>query len=260
MTQTWPTDASPPPPPGRTATDPVVSIRHLTVKRGRVQVFDSLDLDLAAGRLTGLLGPSGCGKSTLIRAIVGIQRVQGGTVTVLGQPAGHPALRHRVTYAAQADGVYLDLTVIDNVTYFARLAGLSRTEVDRVITAVGLTDHARQSAGKLSGGQLRRVSLAIALLGAPNLIVLDEPTVGLDPVLRADLWTLFGDLARDGASLIVSSHVMDEATRCDDLVLMRQGRIVAQVTPAALLAETGQPDAERAFLELIRRDTAGDRS
>jgi ABC-2 type transport system ATP-binding protein len=230
------------------------------VRRGRVQVFDGFDLDLAAGRLTGLLGPSGCGKSTLIRAIVGVQKIQGGVVNVLGRPAGDAALRHRVAYSAQADGVYLDLTVSDNIAYFARLARQGRAEVRRVIEAVGLAGQAKQVAGRLSGGQLRRVSLAIALLGGPDLLVLDEPTVGLDPVLRADLWELFGRLAQGGASLLVSSHVMDEAARCDDLVLMRNGRVVAQTTLAGLLLQTGQPDAERAFLELIRRDTAGNKS
>ncbi|MDR1077745.1 MAG: ABC transporter ATP-binding protein [Propionibacteriaceae bacterium] len=229
-------------------------MRGLRVRRGRVQVFDGLDLDIAAGRLTGLLGPSGCGKSTLIRAIVGLQRVQAGQVTVGGLPAGHPQLRRRVTYSSQTDGVYLDLTVAQNVAHFTRLAGQPASEVERVIRQVDLSDQARQLAGRLSGGQLRRVSLAIALIGGPELIVLDEPTVGLDPVLRVRLWDIFADLAAQGHSILVSSHVMDEASRCDDLLLLRAGRLVAASRPADLLALTGQPDAERAFLELIRRD------
>jgi ABC-2 type transport system ATP-binding protein len=238
-----------------------VQVRGLKVKRGPTQVFDGLDLDIAQGRLTGLIGPSGCGKTTLIRSIVGIQKVQAGDVEVLGLPAGAPELRRRVTYSAQTDGLYRDLSVRDNVAYFAQIAGLPGGETDRVIEAVDLTPQAHQRAGQLSGGQFRRLSLAIALLGPPDLIVLDEPTVGLDPVLRADLWGMFADLARNGVTLIVSSHVMDEAARCDDLILLRQGRLVAATTPERLLADTGQPDADAAFLALIRQSggTAGGR-
>jgi ABC-2 type transport system ATP-binding protein len=229
-----------------------VTVRGLSVKRGRVQVFSGLDLDIGAGRLTGLIGPSGCGKTTLIRAIVGLQICQAGDVTVLGLPAGAPELRHRVTYSAQNDGLYRDLSVRDNVAYFAQIADLPGAEVDRVVEAVGLSGQAKQRADQVSGGQFRRISLAIALLGKPDLIVLDEPTVGLDPVLRADLWDLFAALARDGVTLIVSSHVMDEAARCDDLILLREGRLLAALTPAELLARTGQADADKAFLELVR--------
>jgi len=235
---------------------PAVSIAGLRVKRGKVQVFDGLDLDLAPGRITGLMGPSGCGKSTLIRCVVGIQNVQGGTVTALGLPAGTPSLRRRVSYSSQQASVYTDLSVGENVTYFTRLYGLAASEADRVITAVGLADQRGQRADDLSGGQLTRTSLAIALLGTPELVVLDEPTVGLDPVLRAELWGIFRDLADQGITLIVSSHVMDEANRCDDLLLMRAGRIVAHTTPANLLLESGKSDPDEAFLELIRRDAA----
>ena len=219
-------------------------------------MFDGLDLDLAPGRISGLMGPSGCGKSTLIRCVVGIQKVQGGTVTVLGQPAGTPGFRRRVSYSSQQASVYTDLSVGENVAYFARLFGLPSSEAERVVAAVGLADQSRQRADDLSGGQLTRTSLAIALLGSPELVVLDEPTVGLDPVLRAELWGIFRNLADQGITLIVSSHVMDEANRCDDLLLMRQGRIVAHTSPANLLLESGKSDPDEAFLELIRRDAA----
>lgn len=232
---------------------PAVSISGLRVKRGKVQVFDRLDLDLTPGRVTGLMGPSGCGKSTLIRCIVGIQKVQGGSVTVLGLPAGTPSLRRRVSYSSQQASVYADLSVSENIGYFARLYGLPSSEADRVISAVGLDDQRKQRADDLSGGQLTRTSLAIALLGSPELLVLDEPTVGLDPLLRAELWAIFRGLADSGITLIVSSHVMDEANRCDDLLLMRQGQIVAHTTPADLLTESGKSDPDEAFLELIRR-------
>ncbi|WP_319805274.1 ABC transporter ATP-binding protein [Microbacterium sp. YJN-G] len=204
--------------------------------------------------MIGLLGPSGCGKTTLMRAIVGVQRIHGGSVTVLGEPAGARALRHRVTYGTQGSAVYSDLTVQENLRYFASVAGASRTDVDRVIAQVGLASQARQSVDALSGGQVNRVSLAVALLGGPELVVLDEPTVGLDPVLRTELWNLFRELAAAGTTMLVSSHVMDEALRCDRLLLMRDGRIISDTIPQRLLADTGQADAEAAFLTLIERD------
>lgn len=231
-----------------------MSIRGLRVRRGAVQVFDGLDLELRPGRITGLLGPSGCGKTTLIRCIVGIQKVQAGSVTVLGRPAGQAELRHRVSYASQQVAVYLDLSVLENLRYFAALLGVDRAGVTAVLDEVGLDAQRDQRAGQLSGGQLRRASLAVALLGDPELIVLDEPTVGLDPLLRADLWRLFRRSVERGRTVLISSHVLEEANRCDDLVLMRQGRVIAQLSPAELLASTGRSDPEQAFTELIQRD------
>jgi ABC-2 type transport system ATP-binding protein len=237
--------------------DAAVAVRGLRVRRGRTTVFDGLDLDIARGRITGLLGPSGCGKTTLMRAIVGVQKTAGGTVTVLGSAAGSPALRRRVSYATQSAAVYGDVTVAENLRYFARVLGASRSDVDRVLDQVGLRAQASQLAADLSGGQESRVSLAVALLGSPEMIVLDEPTVGLDPVLRAELWGTFREIADAGATLLVSSHVMDEALRCDRLVLMRAGRLIADTTPAALRADTGADDPDEAFLELVRRDERG---
>ncbi|MGW8482012.1 ABC transporter ATP-binding protein [Microbacterium sp. NPDC055903] len=236
-------------------TDDAVTISDLRVRRGRRRVFDGVDLTVPRGRITGLLGPSGCGKTTLMRAIVGVQRVDGGRVRVLGEPGGSRALRHRVSYGTQGAAVYGDLTVRQNVAYIARLLGASRADVDRVVADVGLSAQSAQRADALSGGQLSRVSLAMALVGSPELVVLDEPTVGLDPVLRAELWELFRGLAERGVTLIVSSHVMDEAQRCDRLVLLREGRVIAETTPAELLADTGARDAEEGFLALIERDS-----
>ncbi|MEN2740580.1 ABC transporter ATP-binding protein [Microbacterium sp. X-17] len=233
-----------------------VVIRGLRVRRGRTTVFDGLDLDLPAGRITGLLGPSGGGKTTLMRAIVGVQIVNGGTVTVLGKPAGSAALRRRVAYDTQAASVYDDLTVAQNIRYFARVLGVGRKDESRVIGEVGLGPQARQLVGSLSSGQRGRVSLAVAMLGTPELVVLDEPTVGLDPVLRESLWALFRRIADAGATLLVSSHVMDEALRCDEVVLVRAGRVLAQTTPRGLLDETGSDDPDTAFLRLIERDSA----
>ena len=201
----------------------------------------------------GLLGPSGSGKTTLLRAIVGVQVFAGGTVDVLGHPAGSAVLRDRVGYVTQAASVYDDLTVRQNLKYFCSILGAPKTDVDRVIAETWLGTHANALVGSLSGGQRSRASLAAALLGSPQLLVLDEPTVGLDPVLRVELWTLFRALTKRGTTLIVSSHVMDEATRCDRLVLLREGGIIADTTPDELLTSTNTKDPETAFLALIER-------
>jgi ABC-2 type transport system ATP-binding protein len=228
-----------------------ISISQLVVRRGGRTVLDGISLEIAAGRITGLLGPSGCGKSTLMRAIVGVQRVAGGTVQVLGREAGTPALRRRVGYVTQAPSVYADLTVRQNLAYFARVLSAPREAVESVIATVDLADHAEAPVGRLSGGQRARVSLAVALLGQPELLVLDEPTVGLDPVLRRELWGTFRRLTDEGVTLLVSSHVMDEADRCDDLVLMRDGAVLASEPREQLLERTGQTDVEQAFLQLV---------
>jgi ABC-2 type transport system ATP-binding protein len=228
-----------------------IEIEHLRVVRGGRVVLPDLSLRIPAGQVVGLLGPSGSGKSTLMRAIVGVQIVESGRVSVLGLEAGSPILRARVGYLTQAPSVYSDLSVRNNVRYFARILGAPVGAVDETIEAVDLTDHADALVSRLSGGQESRVNLACALVGKPDLLILDEPTVGLDPVLRRDLWRLFHDLARSGISLLVSSHVMDEAIRCDRLVLLREGGVMADSTLEELLERTGAPDAERAFLTLI---------
>ena len=235
-------------------TSPAIEIRGLRVERGGRTVLPGVDLDVAAGRITGLVGPSGGGKSTLIRAIVGVQVVEGGTVTVLGAPAGSASLRPRVAYVTQSGSVYRDLSVIDNVAYNARILGATRDDVDRAIATVDLTEVAARRVGTLSGGQQHRVSLACALLGAPELIVLDEPTVGLDPLLRRDLWALFARLRDEGRTLLISTHVLDEAGNCDAVILLRDGRILAAETPEALRRDAGTDDLDEAFLRLIERE------
>jgi ABC-2 type transport system ATP-binding protein len=229
-----------------------IEVSGLVVVRSGREVLHGLDVAIPPGQVTGLLGPSGCGKSTLMRAIVGVQRTRAGGVTVLGDPAGSPGLRDRVAYQTQAASVYDDLTVTENLRFFARVLGVERAAVDRAIDAVDLGDHRDHIVGNLSGGQRSRANLAVALLGRAEVLVLDEPTVGLDPVLREELWTLFHRIADAGAAVLVSSHVMDEAERCDRLLLMREGRVIADGTPQEIREKAGVDDIEQAFLAIVR--------
>mgnify|MGYP001172731910 CR=1 FL=1 len=235
------------------ATDAIV-IDRLTVDRGGERVLDDLSCAVTGGRVTGLLGPSGSGKTTLIRAIVGTQRLRSGSVHVLGMPAGSAEARRRVAYMTQAASVYRDLSVRENVRYFGVLVGVGDPQVRDVLEQVGLTGWASSLAGNLSGGQLSRVSLACALVGSPDVLVLDEPTVGQDPVLREELWSDFRSRAASGTTVLVSSHVMDEAERCDELILLRGGRILDQDTPQQLRERTGTANLDAAFLRLIREE------
>ena len=235
---------------------PAVSVAQLTVIRGGRTALNDVTVDIAAGTITGVLGPSGCGKTTLIRSIVGTQTIAAGTVTVLGRPAGCAELRHRVGYVTQDATIYGDLRVVDNVRYFASLYGSGAPAADEAIANVGLNDHRSALCGNLSGGQRTRVSLACALVAHPDLLVLDEPTVGLDPVLRVDLWAQFHHLARRGTTLLVTSHVMDEAAHCGELLLLREGHLLAHTTPTKLREDTGCPSLEEAFLSVIRHSTA----
>jgi len=230
--------------------EPAIAVENLRVLRGGKLVLPEISFQVGRGVVTGLLGPSGSGKTTLIRALVGVQIVAGGDVKVLGRRAGSSELRPRVGYVTQAPSVYGDLSVRENLWYFARVLDAPRERIDEVIATVALQKQADQVVGTLSGGERSRVSLASALLGEPELLVLDEPTVGLDPVLRRDLWDTFHELASGGTTLLVSSHVMDEARRCDELVLLRDGRVVAMTTPDELLRQTGKNDLEDAFLAL----------
>ena len=238
-----------------TGRDAAIEIDHLRVIRGKRPALHDFSVRVARGSITGLLGPSGCGKTTLIRCIVGTQLIASGTVRVLGLPAGSAALRHRIGYLPQDPTIYNDLRIVDNVRYFAALYGFDGHAADSAIDRVGLSDHSTAYCGNLSGGQRTRVSLACALVCRPELLVLDEPTVGLDPVLRADLWEQFADLARGGTTLLVSSHVMDEAEHCADLLLMRDGHLVAHTTPNQLREDTRCTSLEDAFLSIIRRST-----
>jgi ABC-2 type transport system ATP-binding protein len=228
-----------------------VEVRDLVVQRGINRVLRGLDCTIAKGVVTGLLGPSGSGKTTLMRCIVGVQKIRSGTVQVFGEPAGSPKLRRRVGYMTQAPSVYGDLTVRENARYFASLYGIGAARADAAVSDVGLASAAGQLVSTLSGGQWARASLACALVSQPDLLVLDEPTVGQDPVLRNELWDRFRALAAGGTTLVVSSHVMDEASRCDRLLLVRDGDLIADDPPAAVRAAAGTDDLDEAFLRLV---------
>jgi ABC-2 type transport system ATP-binding protein len=231
-----------------------IEIRGLVVRRRGNTVLDHLDLAVPAGSVTGLLGPSGSGKTTLLRVLVGAQRRTSGTVTVLGRPAGDASLRKRIGYTTQIASVYPDLTALQNIRYYGTLHGVGRAAALDALARVDLAQYADRPVSALSGGQVNRVSLACALVSRPALLLLDEPTVGLDPVLRRDLWALFRAEAHEhGSTLVVSSHVLDEAAHCDRLLLLREGRLIADDTPAGLLAATDAADLDDAFLNLVLR-------
>ena len=233
-----------------------IAIQDLTVAKQGRPVLSDVTLAVERGKVTGLIGPSGSGKTTLLRAIIGVQKPGVGEVTVLGVRAGNKSLRSRIGYVTQSPAIYPDLTVVQNLRYFGSLAQATRQDVDIVISKVQLTKQANQLAGNLSGGQKARVSLAVALLGQPELLILDEPTVGLDPLLRAELWDMFADLASQGMTIVVSSHVMDEADRCDNLILLREGKVLWNDTRTALLAAMGAEHVGEAFIAAIRHQEA----
>jgi len=231
----------------------VASFTGVSVRRGKSTVLADVNLSLPAGQIIGLLGPSGAGKSTIMRALVGVQSKVSGQVSVLGSPAGSASLATRVAYSTQASSVFDDLNVRQNLEFARTIIGADPTRIDAVLAEVGLTNVAGQKVESLSGGQRNRVSLAIAMLGSPELLILDEPTVGLDPVLRAEIWGIFRDLANAGKTLLVSSHVMDEAERCDRLIFVREGRVIADDTLANILLATQTTSAEGAFLALAKK-------
>jgi ABC-2 type transport system ATP-binding protein len=233
-----------------------VKITNLSViLGGQVQALSNINLEFPLGKTIGVIGPSGAGKTTLIRGIVGRLRITSGDIAVLGEPAGSPGLRQRLSYMTHELSVYPDLTVRENLRYFVTMSGQSgkqaKETIINMLKAVDMSDKADSLVSNLSSGQKQRVSLAIALIGSPELMVLDEPTVGLDPVLREKLWGLFARLASQGTTLIISSHSMDEAERCDDLVLIRDGKLIAHSSPEELRKRTGTKTIEDSFLKLV---------
>ncbi|HSW84985.1 MAG TPA: ABC transporter ATP-binding protein [Candidatus Saccharimonadales bacterium] len=233
-----------------------VKINKLNVTLGgQVKALKNISLEIAEGKITGIIGPSGAGKTTLIKCIVGRLEVSAGTVEILGFRAGASQLRHQLSYMTQEQSVYSDLTVKENLLYFACMVGQTKKQagktIEKLLATIEMSDKQNALISNLSGGQKQRVSLAIALIASPKLMVLDEPTIGLDPALRERLWKIFNEIARQGTTLIISSHSMDEARRCEDLVLLREGEIIAHSSPQQLLKNTNTSNVEDAFLKLV---------
>ncbi|TAK77811.1 MAG: ABC transporter ATP-binding protein [Gammaproteobacteria bacterium] len=235
-----------------TSSSVALQASSLTVFREKTPVLSDLTFKLEAGQIVGLLGPSGSGKTTLMRAIVGVQTIEKGSLQVLGLPVGNRKLRSKIGYVTQSPSVYGDISIKQNLRYFGTLVGANNQQINTLLKQVQLYEIRSRLANDLSGGQRARLSLAIALLGAPEILVLDEPTVGLDPLLRRDLWNLFKNYAKEGVTLIVSSHVMDEADRCDYILLLREGRLLAQGDKKSILKNAREARTiESAFIRLV---------
>ena len=238
--------------------DAVVQATDLRKEFGPIHAVDGLSLSVSGGEIYGLLGPNGSGKTTLIRLLIGLLKPTSGSVSLLGQAMPDKAILAQVGYMTQASALYEELTVRENVAFFAAMCGeASQARVDEAIALVDLQDRAGSLVRTLSGGMKQRASLACALVHQPRLLLLDEPTVGIDPQLRATFWAYFRRLADDGVTLIVSSHVMDEAERCDRLGFMRQGKLLAEGSAAELRALAATATLEEAFLQFAEGSETG---
>jgi ABC-2 type transport system ATP-binding protein len=230
-----------------------ISITDLTVIRGGTRILDEFNLEIEPQRILGLLGPSGSGKTTIMRSIVGLQRFHSGSISILGKLAGDKRLRTLVSYSTQDASIYRDLTCRENIDYFAALHDQSTKFTDEILELVDLGKNRRQLALSLSGGERARLALATALVGKPEILILDEPTVGLDPLLRRDLWKLFHRFTDEGKTIVLSSHMMEEAYHCDELVLLRNGAILAKGSPAELRKQTGLENMDSVFISLVEK-------
>jgi len=239
--------------------EPIVETKALHKHFGPIRAVDGIDLTVQAGEIYGLLGPNGSGKTTLIRLLIGLLKPTSGSITVLGQAMPSKATLDQVGYMTQASALYEELTLRENIAFFAEMCGgVSRARVDELIALVDLQDRADSLVRTLSGGMKQRTSLACALVHRPRLLLLDEPTVGIDPQLRATFWSYFRHIADEGVTLIVSSHVMDEAERCDRLGFIRQGRLLAEGSAADLRAQAGTVTLEKAFLQFAQSNAGGE--
>jgi ABC-2 type transport system ATP-binding protein len=234
----------------------LVVLEGIEKRFGRQKVLCGCDLLLEGGTITGLLGPSGCGKTTLVNIIVGMSRAHAGSATVLGEPPPFTRVRPRMGYMPQSEALYNDLTASENLRFFGALYGMGRPAlgeaIPRVLALARLEDTGRKLVQDFSGGMKRRLSLAIALLHSPKLLVLDEPTVGLDPEHRLKLWAVFRKLADAGSGLLITTHVMDEAASCDRIVMLQDGLVLADGSPAELMRRSGSATLEEAFLTFER--------
>ncbi|HEX2022458.1 MAG TPA: ABC transporter ATP-binding protein [Candidatus Thermoplasmatota archaeon] len=234
-----------------------IAFRDVVKAYGKFRALDGLDLTVREGELYGLLGPNGSGKTTAIRLLTGLLRPTSGEVRVLGRAPASPEARPLVGYMPQETALYLDLTVRENLQLFGRLYGIPRDElerrIDELLRLVDLTRWGRAVVSNLSGGMKHRTSLAAALLPRPRLLVLDEPTVGVDPELRASFWAHFDGLRREGTTILLTTHYMDEARRCERVGLLRAGRLIAEDAPEAVMRAAGADNLEDAFLRLAGR-------
>jgi ABC-2 type transport system ATP-binding protein len=242
--------------PGEPA--PAVEARQLVKQFGKLRAVNNLSMTIQAGETFGLIGPNGSGKTTLIRMLVGLVQPTSGTIRVLGERMPGAKVMAQVGYMTQLSALYLDLTAWENMRFFANIYGLRGKEqsarIEEMLARVNLADRARDVVGTFSGGMRQRLSLACALVHRPRLALLDEPTVGVDPELRRSFWEYFHQLNREGVTIIVSTHHLDEAARCTRLGLMRFGELLAQDTPQALLRQAGAQDMEEAFLYFANRE------
>jgi len=239
--------------------DEIVQIKDLYKHFGSVRAVDGLNLSVKGGEIYGLLGPNGSGKTTLIRLILGLLKPSSGDISVLGQTMPDKSILSQVGYMTQSSALYDDLSVWENVAFFSEICGsMSRKQVDESVTLVGLQDKKDALIRTLSGGMKQRTSLACALAHQPKLLLLDEPTVGIDPQLRATFWTYFRQLASKGVTLIISSHVMDEAERCNRLGFLRQGKLLAEGSADALREKAETTTLEEAFLHFVKDPLTGE--
>ncbi|WP_377888552.1 ABC transporter ATP-binding protein [Alkalihalobacillus sp. R86527] len=225
---------------------------HVSKRFGKKNVLKDVALSLNKGEIYGLLGPSGSGKTTLVKLLCGIDEPSEGEVTVFDQKMPDLALIKRIGYMAQADALYHELTAKENLAFFASINGVKRSKradrIRQVMKLVDLENELDKRVETFSGGMKRRLSLAIALLHEPEILVLDEPTVGIDPALRNKIWETFETLRESGVLIVVTTHVMDEAERCSRLGMVRDGQLIANGTPDELKKETGASTIEQAFL------------
>lgn len=230
--------------------------------RGNPQLFSGFNLSLETGSWWCLVGASGGGKTTLVRLIMGLEVPDRGTVHVLGEKAPYPNVRRRIGYMPQDTAAYLDLTGRENLEFFGALSGVAQAQVkrrsDELLALLGLTAAANQLAGTYSGGMLRRLSLAVALIGDPEVLILDEPTVGLDPRQRLRIWEHLRELNQTGKTILVTTHVMDEARKCDRVAILSEGRLLATGSPADILNQTDSKTLEDATLKLLDAAAEGE--
>lgn len=245
-------------PPAASTTEPPVSARHLVKSFDRLRALDDVTFDVVAGETFGLIGPNGSGKTTLIRVLLGMAAPTSGEVIVLGRRMPDRRAARQIGYMTQASALYADLSVRENLAFFGSLYGLVgkglAQRIGETLALVDLSDRRDTAVGKLSGGMRQRLSLAIALIHQPRLLFLDEPTVGIDPELRLQFWDYFATLNQQGVTILVSTHHLDEARRCDRLALLRFGKLLALDAPDALLRASGREDFDQAFLYYAQRD------